>query len=496
MPYCQLTPRLDRCSVVLKTPLCFPYKFTRFSYEKRSGLVNLFDSRGLHKFQPRVLLHKCDSGIPSKEVAYSAELILTEVCSGNSSQNDTISVLHSTDNFPQIVDTHSESVEQGVTTEGSTPFLAEFLGKSCVSSRDTSSSNLLFSRSASEKTKHGLLPSFCVLFEESFSKKVPCPILGHSDVPCVQQFTVALRTFRVSQHCLEDISANCTSDGVLSLTWRIRLIAEGFTNLDLGLAILCESEQKVPLSQHRLLSLRCKRCRHVLVDVEGATVVPLPTEFFTSTKGSTFCEECEHQLSAKIPELARANNVIYQDAESVILFRPHSTTSSDHTLCCDHCGHKVGNFTDETFQFASYRKSCISGFYDNTDDIFWRHTPFREAIESLQYDKRTKLHIVVASDFSSSLSDRVDENPNAEHCGPSACLEIIKVTTRPDTFVSTRETIFEASQVLWRFVSDIDITSEIKWEQESFEQLVSLLDYFSRSPDTTTGYTPSLLVAI
>ncbi|GIX64759.1 aspartate aminotransferase family protein [Babesia caballi] len=500
MPYCQLTPGQERGSVVLYTPICGPGWCVRASYDRRSGLVTFYGEKNSQRlvFRPSVHLKASEAGIPRQTVTYSVELALQLVDTCDEFFRDT-----SNEGVPPSTQSSYRGVHTVAEEEGVLSGIPAVSEKHAVSRCSLSVKDHLTSaeRGSTSSTDYCATTPWHVgplgkIVEDKC--KLECPISGHSETSCTQSFTVPLRDFHISRHGLETLSARRSDDGRPVLAWRIRIETKRFLSLDLRLAALRESETNTAIANHRLLSIRCKRCRHEIERVEEATLVPLPTEFFSSATGSTFCEECEPQLAVKSPALAHAGHLVYHGEDCVTLFRPLVGATDAGDVLCGHCACKLGRFVDCKRQFVSYRKSSISAFIDDSpDDIFWRHTPEREAIEYLQYDKRVKLYIV--GDEALSCGGPVaegslfSESRPASHC---TGIELIKVTSAPDAFVAVNDTVLEASRVLWRRVTLPANAQQLNWSTGPFEHLAHILVYFAQEADPTTGYTPSLLVAL
>ncbi|GBE62491.1 Thiamine pyrophosphate-dependent possible carboligase or decarboxylase, putative [Babesia ovata] len=496
MPYFQLTPHQKRGCVVLDTPLCGYRRHEDITYDRKNGrlLIEVGNGSQILQFIPNVRLRKLDAEIPCKTTTYVVELSLEHQSygCGNTSDgcNQTSAVVKSSN-------VHLPGVKQADTSDKQHTILPD----TSVSSRISDHSGCIISSGDSFcGLKDDCRPSTWVanFLGGTFEcKSFTCPIVGHSEGPYEQSFTVSIRDLHISRHYLQDISVQ-TRDGLYTLIWSIVVYTPNIPYLDLRIATLRETACDFDIIKHRRLVVRCKRCQHILESVEDATILPLPTEFFSSVTGSTFCEECEPQLSSRVPSLVKVGHIIYQGEEVITLYRPSAHAIKEVVALCAQCGYRVGAYSDCDHQFVSYSKRSISAFVDDKpEDIFWRHTPEREAVETLQYHSGVKLFIFGAVEVPEQLSvGSTGPGVEEEHTAGNCCIELIKVTSQPDAFVATSDTVIEASRVLWRLVEVPEGVSLVRWSSELYDHLLDVLRYFSQSTDPATGFTPSLLVGI
>lgn len=493
MPYCQVTPCLERGTIVLYTRLCVPEVCDKAAYDasQHTFVLHSIDCRQIRVFRPTVHLRRSESGIPRESGFYAAFVSLVEVEGGSTGILSAAADAIYSCNEGIDVGGQNIPVSQGDASETSVkPHTKESVGNS-HDRLETSTCGCSFVGEGVLDTDSKLA---AVFGEDSSAAVSPCcSTVALSESLQNDPLTIGFRGLDIARYCLETISAHRVDGASFLLTWRIRIYTRNLRSTALSLAAIQGSNISCSVSRCDSFVLRCKRCCHVIERVANATLVPLPSDFYTSTTGSTFCEECEPHLVNNFPALARADGIIYQGEDVIILYRPGIPATEDGSIICISCRYSLGNFSDCSRQFVRYRKSCVSGSCGElSGDLFWRYSPAIEAIESLQYDKRAR--VTVGPVDPSELNDSVPVK--SELSADSCWIEIIKVVPQPDTFIISNKGVFEASRIVWRRMKHMNTTLHVKLPRGHFERLLGVLQYFSQEADPLTGYTPSILLAI
>lgn len=468
MPYCQLAPSLERGTVVLRTTLELPEEGCKLRYDRTTRVLLIYRSKGdlARAIRPTVQL--------SRRKEFPA-----------GTANHTITLRCYDDKLVSFKDFHSQNQDK--------PLLDKQGNRGCISHAKNKPEVSIINPGYRCDEFSGYKSKLnCVFIEDGFlvlPTIVPAP---EGTLACEYQVEIlGPEGLNIAQYFLESIipEGNTAS---LRLIWRIGITTKNLKDLDLKLAVLRGSQPRTKVSKYAFLALRCKNCDAIIEEVTDAVLVPLPSEFYTKATGSNFCEECEAQVPVYTPSLIRSPKIIYEADDVISVYKTDIKVEQDRYISCTSCLVTLGNLCDSSHNFVTYRKNTIAVLCDGSfDDIFWRHSREIEAIESLQYDRKAK--VIVASGQSQSIAPIPPEEKSRVQ---SSCIEIIKVTAAPDTFVLVGENVFQAFRILWRQNTNKEAKSSTTLSEKHFEHLLQVLLYFSEEYDPTSGYTPSLLVAI
>ncbi|KAK1442355.1 hypothetical protein BgAZ_403850 [Babesia gibsoni] len=463
MPYCLVTPCLERGSIAVKTHIDVITAGSRAVYSRERNILSIYGSSGSrsHVLSPAVHLTRESTEIPHEAGHYLVTLTLEHV-------------LQEDFGTAEVTSEDNASIEKNIRVYESLSH-----GSNAIANID-----ILSNVSATGESE--LNTRFAGDFDQivSFVLSDGGPSRQGTRLFSTEPFVVGFPGLNITQHSVESISLD---DSNVTLTWRIGIRIKALRQIDLKLAALGNSSVGECISKCNTLVLRCRRCDQIVEQINNAVVVPLPSEFYTTTIGSTFCEECEPHLTLSSPTLAESHSLVYEGEEVVTLYKPDRVNESGRTVGCESCSTPLGTFSDCSHKFVSYRKCCVAGLRDDTTrDIYWRHSPEIQSIESLQYAKGIKI-LVAADGLSGLLSHPQKYLP---------CIEIIKVTSSPDTLVIAKGTVFEASRILWRWATCTDKAVPENLPEEHVKHLIRIIKYFSQEPDPVAGYTPSLLVAV
>ncbi|EDO05784.1 uncharacterized protein BBOV_IV001870 [Babesia bovis T2Bo] len=523
MPYCIITPSLKRSSVALTTLLCCSDRVSDIRFNRIDQTITFNDTLkgGINTFKVTVSLSRVVTDISVESSSYSVGLTLERVASTQLSVSDDSKNKEST-----IIDasTSLEHVSGPVNLLGNSSIIASTTGSTSVPchfknnseylrsvsggycglsdiaiQRDTKSlggrsictnsstvSNTLVTLEVKDTIPDTSGRSLSLLNNSNSLGNIICPTADHYFTCLLDHIVIPVRDFVILSPYLYSVSAHIGREGVILLSFNLRVRLGNVSLFDLGLASLYKSGSQLRVSTHSSLSVHCKGCGRFVHKVADAKLVPLPTDIFNSSSDATFCEECELDIPSDTISLCHSPSIVYHSEEFVTLFIPPA--SDPLPVRCNTCDLQLGHYRVGKLEYVDFYKSHISLYSGDSDkDIFWRHSPLSDFIESLQYNSQSRLYITSEGNDKTLFT-------GCELEVPLVCLEIIKICSTPDTFVTSAFGILKASRILWRFVREFG-NPLIKCNPVTFELLHERLLYFSQELDPNSGYRPSLLVS-
>lgn len=260
------------------------------------------------------------------------------------------------------------------------------------------------------------------------------------------------------------------------LSWRLGIeFDKSLTYVDLKLSTLSIDAEVALLNDNKKVTLLCKNCKGLISILADFRALATPSDFFTESIGSAYCEECQDDLPCNKVCMPNRKELVYVGYDSITFYKTDDIKTVEDKSCCKHCNKELGKLDPKVEGCISLPKNNVIGISDNYD-VFWRYSKGIEFIERLQLNTNLKI----------SLHD-IDNEGKA--------VQIIKASRIPDTFIFIDNNPVVTLRVLWKTLNrapedSIQVVSDI------YHHIFTILSLFSQSKTKETDLIPSLLPAL